>query len=115
MREYPFIEKRSTPRFTIALPVTYYHPAYAGQFSSETHDISSQGLGLITRQRLSVGERLDFYLHMSDNTEEIHRKGVVVWVDKIIQDKYRIGVELEGESIRPVEIVLRTLSARNNY
>ena len=115
MNDHSFTEKRCAPRFPIAIPITYYNPDCAGQYSCETHDVSSKGIGMVTRQGFSVGQSLDFYLHMADNAEEIHRRGRVVWASQVSQDKYRIGIELEGENLKPVEIILRTISSLRHY
>ena len=115
MDNYPFIEKRSAPRFPVTIPLTYCYADSGDKFSAQTQDIGSGGMGAVTDREVLAGDYLNVCLHMADNGEEIHRRGRVVWVNKLSQDKYRVGLEFEGKNLKPISIVLRTIISQQNY
>jgi hypothetical protein len=111
---YPqFKEKRLHPRFAVSIPVQYTDPSLNASFQTQTHDISEEGLGLITDKALNADTLLEICLRMTDNGQEIPAKGRVVWSKKLASDKYRIGLKLEGTKLKPIPLVLRILSQRS--
>ena len=115
MYDYPFIEKRSAPRFPVTIPVTYCYADSGDEFSAQTQNISSGGLGIVTYREVLAGDYLNVCLHMADNGEKIYRRGRVAWVSQLSQDKYRVGLQFEGVNLKPISIVLRTIISQQNY
>lgn len=108
-----FKEKRGYPRFTVRIPVRYTDPNLNAAIQTQTYDISQEGLSLFTDKELAPETSLDVYLQMTDNGEEIPARGRVIWSKKFTaQDKYRVGLKLEGQKLKPIPLVLRILSQK---
>ncbi len=107
-----FIEKRAFPRFPVSIPVDYSDLTSHKTAQGYTQDISAQGLGLVTQDKLSVGTSLDICLRIADNGEEIRRRGTVVWSNMLEPEKYRAGIKLEEPKLKPIPLVLRTVSQK---
>jgi len=116
MEENPFIEKRLYPRFPVTLPVACCFCESSSQFTAQTHDISVEGIGLISTEELQAGSQIEISLCMSDNGEEIIRRGTVVWSIKVAGSKYcRAGIKLTDGHLRPIPLVLRTICNQGSY
>jgi hypothetical protein len=107
-----FIEKRAFSRFPVSIPLEYSASISEKTGQAYTHDISAQGLDIITNEELPAGTALNICLRMADNGEEIRRRATVVWSDMIEPDKYRAGIKLEEPKIKPIPLVLRIISQR---
>ena len=109
---YP-IEKRRLVRFLVAIPLKYAKLAIKNISETTcTHDISAQGVGLITTEGLPVNSPLNICLKLPDNGEEIQLEAEVVWSKQLEASKYRCGLKLKGVQIKPIPLVLRTIYAR---
>lgn len=115
MQEQSFVEKRAFSRFPISISVICFHPALHKPVKTKTHDISAQGLGLITDKKLQPGDSLDLCLEMPDNGEKINRKAVVVWISMIGSNTGRVGIKLEEAKLKPVPLVLRVINYQRKY
>lgn len=109
-----FQERRIFPRFTIQIPVSYADPSIKQTVNTYTHNISVEGLGLLVDTPLTCGTILEVCLRMTDNGEEIITKGKVIW-RSLIQDRYRVGVKLDGPQLQPIPMVLRIIQSRLNF
>ena len=107
-------ERRRYVRFIISIPLKFNKVSKdsLGVISNSTIDISAKGIGLIGIEELIVKTPIDIVLKMPDNGEEIPVKAEVVWIKKIDANKFRAGLMLKDSSIKPIPLVLRTLSAR---
>jgi Tfp pilus assembly protein PilZ len=112
MRQGNLDERRKFPRYEVSLFLKNFDSNSNLQRELEAHtkDISAQGIGLFTIQALPLGNSLDIYVCIPDNNEQIQVRGKVVWSSAVGPCKYRIGIELEKPELKPVSIVLRTLS-----
>jgi len=115
MQEVPFTEKRTFPRFTVTIPLTFLQQESNKPVSGQTHDISSQGVCMLSEQKLSSSSDLDIHIHMIDNNEKICLKGKVVWSCMAGDGKYRIGIKLEESKLKPIPLVLRTIMAQRKH
>ena len=102
-------EKREYPRFQIGIPVVYSCPDSNETAETRTHDISSQGLGIVTEKEIPLGTLVKVRLVMPDNGEEIIRQGYVVWSKQTASGKCRTGIRLQEPTLKPIMIVLRTI------
>jgi len=113
MPEDSFNEKRSATRFPVHIQADFDDPAFSGEIiPSETNDIGSDGLGLLTDKELLPGIELNIILRMRDNGEEFRLKGKVIWTSLTVTGKYRVGVKLEGPRLKPIPLVLRVLNSK---
>ncbi|MDD5431978.1 MAG: PilZ domain-containing protein [Candidatus Omnitrophica bacterium] len=110
-----FNEKRESVRFMVPLSVTYRLNNENSSGIAKTNDISQDGLCLITQDNVSVGSTLDLWLAMPDNGESIRTKGKVIWIHPTGNDSFKLGVKLEGQKLKPIPLVLRTISSQNKY
>jgi len=115
MNDSSFIEKRAFPRFLVNIPLHYSESNSKKIAQAETHDIGAAGIGMVTEEGLPVGTCLEIRLRMIDDGTEIQRNGLVVWSSCLNANKYRAGIKLEGPSIKPIPIVLRTIKAQRRY
>ncbi|MDD2927792.1 MAG: PilZ domain-containing protein [Candidatus Omnitrophica bacterium] len=107
------IEKRKLVRFLVTMPLKYAKLAIKSLGGTVcTHDISAQGVGLITAEELPVNSPLNICLKVPDNGEEIQLEGEVVWSRQVDASKYRCGLKLKGLQIKPIPLVLRTIYSR---
>lgn len=115
MDQTSFLEKRAFPRFSVNIPLHYSQINADDKIQAQTHDISAQGLGLVTEQALPPGTQLEVWLQMRDNSEEIFRKGRVVWSSCISGNKYRAGIKLDQPDLKPISLVLRTIYSQEKH
>ncbi|MDD2680185.1 MAG: PilZ domain-containing protein [Candidatus Omnitrophica bacterium] len=109
---YP-IEKRKLVRFLVTIPVKYAKLALKDLNGTTcTHDISAQGVGLITAEALPVNSPLNICLKIPDNGEEVQLEAEVIWSKQLEASKYRCGLKLKGVQIKPIPLVLRTIYAK---
>jgi len=115
MENLAFTEKRTYPRFNVSIPLSCFDLNSDKKINAQSHDISTEGLGIIVVKPIPVGAELDICIHMLDNGEKIYRKGKVVWSNEIDSGSYRIGIRLEEQKLDPVPLVLRTIMAQKDY
>lgn len=115
MSELDFIEKRDSIRFALTIPAQYSDCDTKSMYLAETHDISSDGLSLMTNRELSAHSNLNISLKIPDNGEEIYAKAEVVWSRMIYSNQWRIGLKFAEANFKPVPIVLRAIQAKAKY
>ena len=115
MDDSAFVEKRAFPRFSVNIPLHYSQINADDKIKAQTHDISAQGLGLVTEQALLPGTQLEVWLQMRDNSEEILHKGRVAWSSYISDNKYRAGIKLDQPDLKPIPLVLRTIYSQEKH
>jgi len=104
-------EKRKLVRFLISIPLKHAKMSLKTLDSICTHDISAQGIGLITAEELPVNTPLVLCLKIPDNGEEISLDAEVIWSTQS-SSLYRSGVRLKGSAIKPISLVLRTIYSK---
>lgn len=102
-------EKRKSVRFLIDIPVKYAKIEAEDLNSRFIHDISSQGLGVISSEKLPLNTPVILCLKIPDNGEEITLEGEVIWSLQVGDSKYRSGLKLKNSPIKPIPLVLRTI------
>ncbi len=105
-------EKRKAVRFLIAIPLKCVKGKEKDLNSTCTHDISCQGLGLISSEELPLNTPLLICLKVPDNGEEIVLEAEVIWSMQIDASKYRSGLKLNNHPIKPIPLVLRTIYSK---
>jgi hypothetical protein len=106
-------ERRRYPRFDLELKLKNFDLNLLGEISANTCDISSKGIGCVSDRGLNVGATLDIWLYLPDG-EAIHTAGKVMWVSPG-GDKYRMGICLDNEELKPIPIVLRSIKMKSRY
>ena len=105
-------EKRKFVRFLIAIPLKYARMGIRKLGATCTHNISAQGLSLVTIEELPVNTSLDLSLKIPDNGEDIPLEAEVVWTQQMNGSGYRSGLKIRNTQIKPIPLVLRTINSR---
>lgn len=108
-------ERRTFARFILPIPVSYNDPVLNKKINVKTHDISSNGIGLITDRAMTPGMHLDICLEMIDNGEKVYTQGKLIWSCMLEPGKYRAGFKIDDPKLRPIPLVLRTIKAKRKY
>ncbi|MEK6727072.1 MAG: PilZ domain-containing protein [Candidatus Omnitrophota bacterium] len=110
-----FKERRSQSRFLAKIPLSFYEPNTPQIVNAQTHDISAQGISIVTSKEIPVGTSLDIYIQMPDTGEKIFRRGKVVWLSSFNHSGYKLGIKLEEPPLKPIPLVLRAIKAYRDY
>ncbi len=105
-------ERRKSVRFLVAIPFKYVSANIKNINLTCTQNISGQGLGLISDEELPLNTPLIICLKVPDNGEEITLEAEVVWSMQIDASKYRCGLKLKSQPIKPIPLVLRTIYSK---
>ena len=91
------MEHRKNIRLTCHVPVDGQNGSIFGE--SLTVDISSGGIGFITKQPIPVDEKIAVEIELSPKEDPVILMGRVLWVQQIgHSDKYRIGMKF-GDNV----------------
>lgn len=104
-------ERRAYVRFPVDIPLQCYSYNSDDVIKAWTHDLSKEGLSILTDKKIIPGILLDMCIRMLDNEEKIFIKGKVVWRKNNGFDRYRVGIQLEESNLNPVPLVLRAIMA----
>jgi hypothetical protein len=108
-------ERRRYPRYEVSIFSRGIDLTTTREIQCSTHDISLNGIGFSGNKSFQSGAKLDIWLYMPDNGEQIHTGGKVVWTSNIGPDRFRYGVELDNAVLQPIPLVLRTIRMRAKY
>lgn len=102
-------DKRSFARFLVSLPITYFSNHYGHYGQAKAKDMSPVGIGVATKEELSVGNQLEIWLEVPDGGDPFHAKGYVVWSGKLGVDQYQAGICLENIDLIGMSRVIRAI------
>jgi hypothetical protein len=105
-------ERRQTVRYDVALFVKMIHGLKGDETFVTSHDISANGVGLLVDRPLMLGEIVDLTFVMPDNEDQVETRGMILWVCALEQNRYRAGVEITEQKLRPIPMVLRSIKVR---
>lgn len=113
MHPVTFEEKRTFTRFNIEIPLTsVFSPANPAMAHARTHDISSQGLGVILHYALPLGKTAELCMVLPEDGQRLNVRGTPVWCQPIGDDCYRIGIRLDAQYFNPITTALKVIDAR---
>ena len=107
-------DKRVYQRFPGRLPAVYSDPASEKNIAALTHDISQEGICLVTDSTLSPGSLLDITLELQNGNRHYIHKAMVVWVSLQKDNFYRVGIKLENDKLDPISISLTILTNKKS-
>jgi hypothetical protein len=110
-----YSEKRAFLRYPISIPVGYLEPYSRTENSGLTHDISEEGLCIVSERAMLADSCVDVYLRLRDDDRRIHRRGRVAWSRMIEPGKFYNGIRLDDEHLNSIDLVLRTIKSQRNY
>lgn len=87
-------DRRVFARINIKFPLKFLDPSSGKEGKGETVDISANGVGFITKEKISTKTPLEMWLEIPDRHSPLYTRGDVVW-SKADAKKQRVGVRLE--------------------
>lgn len=102
-------DSRIFARFLTELSLRFLNLATGKEGKAETHDISANGLGIVTPDYLEPNARLEVWLGAPDKGEPLYTRGKVVWSKRESWNVHRCGISLEKADLMGVSRVLRTI------
>jgi hypothetical protein len=89
-------DRRVFARMSAKFPLRYLDPSSGKEGKGETTDICANGVGFITKDRLSNKAPLEMWLEIPDRHAPLYTRGDVVWAEEPSgANRQRIGVRLE--------------------
>jgi len=101
-----FLDRRRFERIPLTMPVKFLDVASNQESIAQAHDISAQGIGLLTNQRLPPDTHLEMWLEIPNRCNPLHIKGKVVWSEEIEPNRYREGISLDKPQFLGMALVL---------
>lgn len=90
-------DRRIFARIDARMPLRFLEPVSGREGEAETVDISANGVGFITNERLSAQTAIEMWLKIPDQHAPFYTRGQVVWSKDLypLEAKQRVGVCLE--------------------
>jgi Tfp pilus assembly protein PilZ len=108
MVDIDFKDRRTFERFSLAIPLSYSKLKDAGKSYILACDISAEGLGIISDNKVAPGSSVCLYLQVPDINKELPISGKVVWFKKL-GNSFRVGLSLDQNELMEVSAILRFL------
>ncbi|MGD2278850.1 MAG: PilZ domain-containing protein [Candidatus Omnitrophota bacterium] len=110
-------EKRDYTRFSIFMAPVCCERADCENVSVSVNDISGSGLGIVTNEKLTKGDKVDLELNIPEDDIPIFVTGEVSWVvrDESVGSTYRAGVRLVKLSRPDKDRLMRYLGSNVQY
>ena len=92
-----FVDRRVFARLPVKLPLRFLEIGRNKESKAQTLNICANGVGFISKKRLSPDTPLEMWLEMSDQNEPLYIRGRVIWAKKLggKTQEWRIGVVFE--------------------
>ena len=93
-------DRRIFIRLKAKFPLLFLSSDKEIEGEAETIDISANGVGIITDEKLPPNTPLEMWLQIPDNHQPLYVKGEVVWTQTLSEEeKQRVGIRLEKENL----------------
>ncbi|MFA5410846.1 MAG: PilZ domain-containing protein [Candidatus Omnitrophota bacterium] len=109
-----FADKRVFERFSVQLPMRCLNLDSSREFTAQTSDISANGIGLTTGERLGRQNPVEMWLSIPDKGHPLYARANVIWSNMIEPNKYRVGLRLEKANLMGLSRVLRIIDTRQD-
>ena len=88
-------DRRIFARIPITLPIRFLNSRRDEEYEGQTVDISANGVGLLTKERLTPRALLELWVELPDNRGPFYTRGEVIW-SRFLADKgeQRTGIRL---------------------
>jgi hypothetical protein len=101
-------DRRVFERFPAAMPVNVIDFDTGKEFEAGTCDVSAKGLGLICKEPLTPGNRLELWLKINDGRDPFYTRGCVMWSRQQETGEYKTGVLLEKAELMGLSRIFRS-------
>ncbi len=99
-------DQRVFERITARFPMRFLDPSNGKEGQAETIDVSANGLGFITRDRVPVATPLEMWLEIPDQRDPLYVRGKVAWSAADSSTRQHVGVSLENARLMSLARVL---------
>jgi hypothetical protein len=104
-------DRRTFERFKLKLFLNGYYTNSIEKFPLHAHDISAEGMGIISDKKLPLGSLVSMSLQVPGINKELPAQGKVIWSEQL-EDGFRAGLALEQTGCMEVSTVLRFLHTK---
>lgn len=101
-------ERRVFERFAVTLPANLIDLDTAKESAVEACDVSAKGVGVVGKDCLRTGDRLELWLNIDDGREAFYTKGCVAWSMQQEPGKYRSGILLDKAELMGMSRIFRS-------
>ncbi len=97
MQENNVIDRRIFARISTTIPIRFLASGKNKEVSGFTVDVSANGIGFMSEERLSPKTSLEVWVELPKNKGPFYTRGEVIWSlpSTKEKEKYRNGIRLE--------------------
>jgi hypothetical protein len=100
-------DRRLFTRIRKALPIRFLAVGREKECLGQTTDISANGIGLLSTERLSPQTKLEMWLELPNNRSYFYTRGEVVWSSAATNAaEYRTGIRLDKAELMGLAPIL---------
>lgn len=103
----PSNDRRVFERAGVELPVTVLSSDANLECSGTSCDISARGVGVVCKESVPVGSRVEVWMRMHQRRDPFYTRGQVSWVCLTGDGHHRLGIEFEKAQLMGLSPVLR--------
>lgn len=107
-------DRRIFARLPATVPLGHFNTNTKRKGAGTTCDLSANGIGLFTGNKLQIYTMLDIWLDVPGQSEPLCTRGEVVWIARVKFNKYRAGVRLEKPELMAISRVLDAVKTKQN-
>ena len=96
-------DRRVFARITKTIPIRFLPAGRSKESLGQIVDISANGIGVVSEERLYPKTSLELWLDLPDNRGPFYTRGRVVWADT---SRQRVGIRLEKAELMGFSPVL---------
>jgi hypothetical protein len=104
-------DRRTYERFQVEVPLDCSEGNSREEHSLCAHDISAEGLGVVSDTQFRPGAEVNMSLHLPGFDKELTAQGKVIWSERA-GDGFRVGITLEQTGLMEVSTILRFLRTK---
>ncbi|MFA5089539.1 MAG: PilZ domain-containing protein [Candidatus Omnitrophota bacterium] len=100
-------DKRVFERIAARFPLRFLNPEDGSAGRAESVDISANGVGFVTDEKLSVNTPIEIWLGIPDERLPLYTRGNVAWSQKLGESgQQQVGVRLDKAELMGLARVL---------
>ncbi len=101
-------DRRVFERFPVSLPVDLVDLDFEKELEAVACDVSAKGVGVISKESLMLGNRLELKLAINDGGDPFYTRGSVMWSMEEATGGYRSGIALDKPELMAMARILRS-------
>ncbi len=101
-------DRRIFERLAVTIPVDMTDLDAVKESVAQTCDVSAKGVGLITKDCLNPGNRVELLLNIDDGKEPFYTKGCVMWSSEHEAGRYRSGILFDKPELMGLSRIFRS-------